>query len=222
MLRSAARIAVVVVLVLGGTVGGLEVQPPNPVPPYQLVRVTLDEGERAWVLGQDFLPVEIAKTTTGLVFVGPPGKYAVLAFSATTQDQRIVVISGDAPDPDPDPGPDPDPPDPVGPWNIVLFYDSTTLDNLTSHQQAILRGEWAVNQLQDRGHTLLRRIQGHPTTYPTSLAPFVQAVKGKSLPRVALQAPGGGTVYHYPLPDTWDGFISSLSDPRLTPKAQRK
>jgi hypothetical protein len=89
------------------------------VPVFTLIRVNLAEGERAWVLNQDFTPVDVAQTTNGLVFTGPPGRYAVLAFSETTQDQKIVEIVGDIPDPGPGPDPDP-PPDPDNPPSDLL------------------------------------------------------------------------------------------------------
>lgn len=125
-------------------------------------------------------------------------------------EQATFVLEGtNGPDP-------PDPPGPVGPWKIVLFYESSRLDNLTRDQQSLLRGEWVKGRLQERGHELVQRVQGHPSSYPPELREFVTAVRGKSLPRVALQGFDGGTVYHYPLPDTWEGFLASLTNPKLT------
>lgn len=113
-------------------------------------------------------------------------------------------------------GPDPTPdPSPVGPWRIVLFYDQATLDDMTRDQQAIMRGEQIKTLLKQQGHDLVQRVEGHPTSYPAAIREFVEAVKGKSLPRVALQSFDGGAVIDYPLPTTAQGFLSSLKDPRL-------
>lgn len=81
---------------------------PAKVAPYSLVRVKLDEGERCFVLAADLSPVEIARIQGGLVFTGPPGRYAVLAFTDNESSQRIVTIGTD-------PGPGPKPPIPPGP-----------------------------------------------------------------------------------------------------------
>jgi len=107
-------------------------------------------------------------------------------------------------------------PDPTeGPWKIVLFYDSTTLDDMTRDQQAIMRGEAIKATLKQKGHNLLQRVEGYPTSYPPELREFIQAVTGKSLPRVALQSVNGGAVLDYPLPTTVEGFLNSLKDPKL-------
>ena len=202
---------------LAGTAGCLEVTPGNPVPAYSLVRVTLGEGERAWVIGSDLMPVDVAKTDFGLVFTGKPGRYAVLAFTAETQDQAIVEIGGA----NPGPGPDPPGPTPGDRWNIVVFYDSATLDNLTRDQQAIIRGESVKTKLEDEGHKLLQRVQGHPSSYPTSIRQYVTAVVGQPLPRVAIQSTEGGTVLHFPLPATLQAFLNTLNDPYLKQRAKR-
>lgn len=92
-----------------------EVTPPSPVPSHRLVRVTLAAGERAWVLGADLSPVDLAQTANGLVFTGAPGRYVVLSWTESSQSQTLVVIAGDSPKPTPTP-PDPPPtptPDPV-------------------------------------------------------------------------------------------------------------
>lgn len=114
--------------------------------------------------------------------------------------------------PDPTPGPTPEP---VGPWKIVLFYDEATLDDMTRDQQAIMRGEAVKSILEARGHKLLQRVEGHPSNPPAAIREFVEAVLGKSLPRVALQSFDGGVVLDYALPETLEGFLNSLTDPQL-------
>lgn len=102
-LRPAISCAVCLAL-SGGTVDALDVTPGNPVPPFTLVRIKLDPGERAWILGADLMPVDVEKTASGgLVFTAKPGRYAILAFTETSQEQRIVEIKDDGPPPPPPP-----------------------------------------------------------------------------------------------------------------------
>jgi hypothetical protein len=131
-------------------------------------------------------------------------------------ESATLVLEGEN---GPDPQPDPDP-QPVGPWRIVLFYDSATLDDMTRDQQAIMRGEQIKAILKEKGHDLLQRIEGHPTSYPQELRDFVAAVRGKSLPRVAIQGFDGGVVYEFPLPETWQAFLNTLNDPRLKKRSK--
>lgn len=94
-----------------------EILPGPSVPPYTLCRVRLAEGERVWILpwGATATPPEVETAANGdLVWVAPPGQYAVLWFSQTSQGQAFVTIGGDVPIP-PGPGPDPTPPLPPGP-----------------------------------------------------------------------------------------------------------
>lgn len=89
-----------------GFAAGAVVKPENPIPEHKLVRVELEEGERAWILSSSFEPVDVVQVGTKLlVWTGPPGKYAVLSWTETAQSQKIVVIQGGTPEP-------PDPPDP--------------------------------------------------------------------------------------------------------------
>lgn len=109
--QSAAGLFVSLV-VLAGQLFALEVSPKNPVPLYSQVHIALDEGERCWILKQDFTPVEVVeKKSGGLCFTGPPGRYVVLGFSNTGQSQAVVQIGGNSPTPVP-PGPD-NPPGPT-------------------------------------------------------------------------------------------------------------
>lgn len=109
-------------------------------------------------------------------------------------------------------GPDP----PVGPWNVVMFYRSATLDDATQEQQAMLRGEKIKEQLQSKGHVLMERVQGIPSSYPVRLKPFVEAVKDDTqFPRVAIQHTDGGAILDFQMPGTIAGLMATLDDPRL-------
>lgn len=96
------------------------VEPPSPIAPYKLVRVHLEQGERAWILSSSFEPVDAQYCTPDLiVWTGPPGRYAILTWTEASQSQQIVVIGGTPPptppDPDPPNPPDPPPPNPPDP-----------------------------------------------------------------------------------------------------------
>jgi hypothetical protein len=103
----------------------------------------------------------------------------------------------------------------------VIFYDAATLDNLTREQQSVLRGEWVKGELSDKGHKLLQRVEGYPSSYPPAISQFVKAVTGHPLPRVAIQSTEGGTVLHFPLPASWQGLLNTLDDPSVKQKARQ-
>ena len=89
---------------------------PEKVGEYSLVRVTLDAGESAAVFADGLSPVDSAQTSGGLVFVGPPGRYAILVFKdGMIQPPLFVQIVKGNPGPTPGPTPGPDPVDPVDP-----------------------------------------------------------------------------------------------------------
>lgn len=92
---------------------GVEVTPAGIIPPYRLVRVKLDVGERAWIISSTFEPVDTEQYQQLIVWTGPPGRYAILSWTETGQSQTFVEI-GDS-GPGPTPPPDPDPPEPPEP-----------------------------------------------------------------------------------------------------------
>lgn len=100
---------------------GLEVSPKNPVPPYTLVRVQVDQGERCWVLKQDFSPVDLEYTKSGFCFVGPPGRYVILAMTPDGQNQAVVEIGGSGPTPPGPLPPGPTPPTPNDKYGLVAI-----------------------------------------------------------------------------------------------------
>lgn len=80
---------------------------------HRLCKVTLQPGESISVLSANFDPVDVVQGAAIAVFVGPPGKYAVIIDRPDGPDQiRVTRITSGGPAPDPDP---PDPPDPVPP-----------------------------------------------------------------------------------------------------------
>jgi hypothetical protein len=110
--RALQSLAVALLLAPAFCCAACAAEVPPRVEPYRLVRVTLAPDERAFVLGEGFIPVEIETTGSGLVFTGPPGRYAILVFSPTSQQQLFTHICASAPTP---PGPNPPPPTPPNP-----------------------------------------------------------------------------------------------------------
>lgn len=100
---------------------------PDKVPVYSLVRVKLDEGERATVFAEKLTPVEVVRSFEGIVFTGPAGRYAVLVISTEDIKTLFVEITSDAPPgpspppipPNPGPGPGPSPPGPTPPGPVI-------------------------------------------------------------------------------------------------------
>lgn len=94
---------------------------PQRVERDRLVRVRLAPEERAFIFGEGFTPVEIEPVASGLVFVGPPGRYAILVFGPASQQQLFVeIVDPSKPGPivpprppEPPPGPPIPPPDPT-------------------------------------------------------------------------------------------------------------
>lgn len=112
---------------------------PESVPLGRFVRVTLDEGEKAIVLSQDFAPVDIVSHKSGLAFTGLPGRYVVVILKGDEQPQQFFVsITGVVP-PGPDivpPTPDVTPPTPdtdeapipgLAGFKVLLIYETSDL-----------------------------------------------------------------------------------------------
>lgn len=136
-----------------------------------------------------------------------------LGHGSVEESASFEVVGG--PDP-PDP---PTPPSPGGPWRIVLFYRSQNIDNLPPGKRALLRSLEVRNRLHQQGHELLEVIPVESlstTGVPQRLAPFLVAVDGESMPRVAV-APkdGNDSIVHFAMPDNYDGLIEVLNGDEL-------
>lgn len=133
------------------------ITPRNPVPPHTLVRVTPAAGERVWVLPWSDNPtaVDVVEAKNGdLVFVGPPGRYAVLWLSADGQGQAFVTIGSSPPGPGPapvppGPGPSPSPERPDGFAGEVFDKAASIADKATAGKLAAVCRD--VMQAIDRG-----------------------------------------------------------------------
>lgn len=208
MLRRVRHLHWILCLALSARAGlALEVTPASPVPPYTLIRVKLEAGERAWVLGADLLPVDVARTETGLVFTGKPGRYAILAFTDATQDQRLVEIrKSDTPDPPspPDP-PDPPPPPPHPVPNdliqkygigLVAWEQATSVSRPAEARTLSLAFYAAANSLQEHRITVagaLGYVRSVRETLSSDWIKWERAVE----PLLSKAAVQGQTTLHY-------------------------
>lgn len=111
--------------------------------------------------------------------------------------------------------PVPPPPPPGDEYRIVMFYQADRLDNYPESQRQLLTSLKLRNQLEELGHIFLealevRAIDSASETY----APFINAVKGDSLPRLAIVPVDGGEVRDYPLPNDYDALLDLLENPQ--------
>lgn len=91
-------------------------------------------------------------------------------------------------DPGPDPTPDPDPPNPDGKWQIMLYYDSSRLDNYPRGQRLLLTSLSLRKQLVTSGHNVIltHDVRQDSGSMPDWFKPWADAVKGDTMPRIAL------------------------------------
>jgi len=140
----------------------------------------------------------------------------VLFFWASKQQRYAIILDVNIPgayqlliheiavgvDPGPDPDPDPDP-DPNGKYQIVIFAESGSLDNLPTGQREITASLILRQELSAAGHRLLGvfdpEITG-PGGLPEWCKPWWAAVQGDPLPRIALASVAGGAVKDFALP----------------------
>lgn len=103
------------------------------------------------------------------------------------------------------PGPDPpDPPPPPDSYQIVMFYQGDTLEELSRGQRTILGSLALRDELAAEEHELLGvfavGLTG-PDGLPAKWQPWWDAIEGDPLPRIALSPKGDGEIVDYALPD---------------------
>jgi len=112
---------------------------------------------------------------------------------------------------------DSDPPEPVpdGPWQVMLFYDAATLDDLPEPQRQLLTSRVVRDRLRADGHVLLEVLESavFRSGVPADYHPWVDAVIGDPLPRIALAPKAGGKVIDFPLPANVELLMALLEDP---------
>jgi len=134
---------------------------PEQVDEHRLVRVTLEDGERATVFAEGLFPVDSERSYGGLVFTGPPGRYAVVVIRPDDIQTLFVNIgkSPNPPNPPDPPGPNPpDPPVPPDGFATVVAQKVREINDPTS--QAKLRGivEALIRDIESQKFTPPRAI----------------------------------------------------------------
>lgn len=148
--------------------------------------------------------------------------------------KEVVVTEGPTPPVPPTPPTPPNPPVPPTPppppvpktWQIMFFHQSDRLDNTPDPQLEMLVGLAFRHELVAKGHNfrgsydidalaaLDKACQGNrcPTgaKLPAELAPWFEAVKGASMPRVAVAPADGGDIRSFPLPSSAPEFYKLL------------
>lgn len=149
------------------------------------------------------------------VFDANGNKITVLQFlgAGHIHDTATLTITGD---PGPDPPDPPDPPTPGGPYQIMLMFDGDQLDNLPREQRDLLTSLSLRQRLVASGHVLLEVLEagGLGGSVPPAYQPWVNAVKGDPMPRVALAPKDGGTIKDYALPENETDLMKLLENPR--------
>jgi hypothetical protein len=132
------------------------------------------------------VPVTLADGTVVQVLQG----FGFLDESAT-----FTVKGGTGPNP-------PLPPDPGGKWQMMLFYEADRLDNYPEPQRQLLTSRVVREQLTSDGHRFRKVVESAALsgTASAEFEPWFKAVRGKTLPRVAIAPVEGGAVREFPLP----------------------
>lgn len=121
-------------------------------------------------------------------------------------------VAGAVPPPDP-PKPDPSP---TGPYQILFYYTGEQLDNLPLEQRALMNSEELHARLVAQGHMVLGQLEQKAIDaggLPARWQPWVDAVKGKTLPMFGIAPKSGGKVQIFKLPANEAEFLAILADP---------
>ena len=108
-----------------------------------------------------------------------------------------------------------DPPDPINPplppgkkWQVAVVYEKENAIKLPVAQRLIISSLEFRDKLKVAGHKLVpggmvdQHIVAADGSIPADLKPYLDAAKGKALPRLCIAPIGGGDVLDFPLPAT--------------------
>jgi len=119
---------------------------------------------------------------------------------------KVLGSQPDPPDPD-DPGPKPG-----QKYQIVFFVKSENLHKMPEKQKELVTSLIVRRDLSDLGNKVVQVIDDDMirSGVPERWTPWIEAVMGDPLPRVALAPIGGGAIQDYPLPSDWEGLVRLL------------
>jgi hypothetical protein len=150
---------------------------------------------------------KVAQEGKEATLVSKPGRYNILFIpkaDASPLKAFVIELGGGTPGPAPDPVNPPLPPGPVPgvKYQLMFFYDSPKLDNMTRDQKEALSSLVFRDKLQGKGHKIHGIVDPKAKdSVPAALAPFYAAVEGKNLPCVTVAPRDGGAVKAYDLKD---------------------
>ena len=131
--------------------------------------------------------------------------------SGVVDEEAGFKVLGDSPKPPDPPQPGPNP-GPDQKYQIVFFLDADKLREMPSGQRHLVTSRVAWNALRDLGHTVVQVIDDDQIRDGVSerWKPWVAAVKGDPMPRVAMSPQSGGPIQDYPLPADYNALVELL------------
>ena len=125
---------------------------------------------------------------------------------------KAEVLVGNGPVPPPPPPP---PPPPGDKKQIVIFYQADKFDNYPQPQRSLLTSLKVREDLVALKHVFLEVLEEAAiSTASVQFAPFIAAVQGDPLPRIALVPVEGGKVLDFPLPADYAVLLKLLEQPQ--------
>jgi len=163
---------------------------------------------------------------------GQPGEYRVIVdwnYQTNQFVEHMVVVEGNVNPPlppNPPNPPDPPPPNPTAKWQVMFFLESTDADDLSAGQIELVSSLTFRQSLDASGHRFMGRYDRNSVMETRStcngvtcrpylavksdLAPWWGAVKGDSLPRLAIAPIDGGDIRDFPMPADEAAFYKLL------------
>ena len=128
-----------------------------------------------------------------------------LGHGSVDKSANFEIVGGDLPIP-------PQPPLPTGKKHIVFFLAADNLDAMPYAQKYIVTSLVARKNLAARGHTFLVIDDDQMQSPPEKYAPWVKAVEGDPLPRVAFADAAGGPIADFPMPVDYKHLLELIGE----------
>lgn len=141
----------------------------------------------------------------------PPREITIQSYlgsGAIKETASFTVLGGT------DPVPQPQPPAPGGKKSIVFFLDLASREQLPVAQRWLVTSLSARKKLEALGHEYLQIIDDDQLDNASATwKPWIDAVRGDPLPRVAFAPIDGGPIVDYPMPPDYNRLLQLLGEP---------